>query len=287
MDSWGDLIGAGVTALAALGLAFHRFRGRPVVSRRLLQVLGASQEDAELRGHRPLTVTHVALALLADPHVASELERRGVSLQSLYDEVEHLLPPRAASAVKLAPSDCEPAVAALFRNASHGISTAGPMGVLDALLRSDHEALRSVFERHGLTALRSPSPSSAQRLSNASPAVPSVESNPYRTADIRANTDVVFWNDSKTRQAFVTQILRGTFGIGEPHATRLALTIDHEGFAIVGTYDRPEAERLREATLRLAREQGFPLEVSIAEAGRTSSMSTLGRWLLRRRARAT
>jgi len=245
-------------------------------------------------------VTHVALALLADPDVASELERRGVSLQSLYDDVEHLLPPRAASPVKLAPSESEPAVAALFKRGWHGTSTTGAMGVLDAILRSDHEALRSVFERHGLTeALRSvferhgltagglPSPSSAHRLSNGSPAFPGVESAPYRAVDVRANTDVVFWNDSKTPQAFVTQILRGTYGIVEPHATRLVLTIDHEGFAVVGTYERPEAERLQQSTLRLAREQGFPLEVSIAEAGRTESMSSLGRWLLRRRARAT
>ena len=258
-----------------------------VFSRRLLQVVGAAQEDAELRGHRPLTVTHVALALLADPHVASDLERRGVSLQSLYDDVERLLPARGASPVKLAPSEAEPALAALFKNGWHGISTTGPMGVLDAILRSDHGPLCSVFERHGLTAGRLPSPSSAHRLSNGSPAFPGVESAPYRAVDVRENTDVVLWNDSKTPQAFVTQILRGTFGIVEPHATRLVLTIDHEGFAVVGTYQRPEAQRLRQSTLRLAREQGFPLEVSIAEAGRTDSMSSLGWWLLRRRARST
>ncbi|MBI2202041.1 MAG: ATP-dependent Clp protease adaptor ClpS, partial [Armatimonadetes bacterium] len=64
---------------------------------------------------------------------------------------------------------------------------------------------------------------------------PDGESGPYRGLPKgNANTDVIFWNDKKTTQEFVTQVLRGTFGVVEPEATRLVLSVDQAGFAVVG-----------------------------------------------------
>jgi ATP-dependent Clp protease adaptor protein ClpS len=96
----------------------------------------------------------------------------------------------------------------------------------------------------------------------------------------------VFWNDKRTTMEFVVELLRGTFGVVEPHATRLMLTTDREGFGVVGTYEREEAERLAETAMRLARERGFPLRVSVEEAGHMTAMGLVARWLHRRSARA-
>jgi ATP-dependent Clp protease adapter protein ClpS len=83
------------------------------------------------------------------------------------------------------------------------------------------------------------------------------ESGPYRTVrDGSDQRDVVFWNDKKTSMAFVTEVLRGIFGMVEPFATRTMLATDRQGRSVAGTFDEPEAQRLAEATLRLARERG-------------------------------
>jgi ATP-dependent Clp protease adaptor protein ClpS len=116
------------------------------------------------------------------------------------------------------------------------------------------------------------------------PPTNAAETGPYRGAPTsRANTDVIFWNDKKTTMDFVIGLLRDAFAISDPLASRLMLTIDREGFAVVGTYERHEAYRLAEAAVRLAREQSFPLVVTVEEHGHIQSMSRVTRWLLRRK----
>ncbi len=281
--SWFTLVGAGGTALAALGLALNRFRERrPIVARATVQVVGAASHEAEQRGHRPLTVTPLALALPSDPYVARELERRSVSLKQLYTDVEGLLPPRGDSPIKLLPTDIEPSLEALLRRSGRRrMSAPDPMAVLHTLLRSEHDDVRAVFERHGLTSERWPPPS-ARPADSKLPVAPDGESGPYRGPPTgNATTDVIFWNDKKTTQEFVTQVLRGTFGVVEPEATRLVLSVDQDGFAVVGIYERVEAERLARTAMRLAKEQGYPLRVSTEEAGGTNAMSSSERWLRR------
>lgn len=159
------------------------------------------------------------------------------------------------------------------------MSAPGPMGVLHTLLRSEHDDVRAVFERHGLTSERWPPPS-ARPSDSTPPATPDGESGPYRGLPIgNATTDVIFWNDKKTTQEFVTQVLRGIFGVVEPEATRLVLSVDQDGFAMVGTYEREEAERLARIAMQLAREHGYPLKASTEQTGRTNAMSRIERWL--------
>lgn len=251
----------------ALGLALNRFRERrPFVTRALQQVLGAAFLEAADRGHRPLTVAHVALVLISDPQVARELEGRGVSLRQLYLDLDALLPPRANAPAPLRPSDVAPDLVVLLRRSGRPRpSGAGTMSLLRTLLRSEHRALGAAFERHGLTAARWPLPSSrAEAAVSGDARAPS----PYRTPPAGGDTDVVLWNDKKTTQVFVTQLLRGTFGLLEPEVTRLVLTVDADGHAAVGRYPRDQAEQLAETATRLAREQGYPLRVSTERRSR-------------------
>lgn len=244
-----------------MGLGYRRFGGiGGVIRRDLLVVLGVGTMEAQSRGHRLVTVTHVALSLLVDPDVARELEGHGVDLAELYVEIERLLPPRAAASVVLTPQDSDAAIEALVRRASEWKAgrAPAPRDVLDALLMSDHGSLRELFARHGVTAER------AARVSPRRRALSAVESSrvelgPYRAppnAKVFADADVVFWNDDKTRMELVTELLRGTFGIAEPLATALMLTVDRDGFAVVGTFERAEAERIADTATASASHGG-------------------------------
>jgi ATP-dependent Clp protease adaptor protein ClpS len=155
--------------------------------------------------------------------------------------------------------------------------------LLRALLRSGPEGVRGVFEQHGLTAERWPPLASATPAATRATATSrAADAGPYRS-QAPLDTDVVFWNDKKTTQEFVTELLRDTFGVAEPHASRLMLSTHHTGFAVVGTYERAEAERLAEVAMQLARERGFPLRVSVEKTGTTRPAGLIARWLQRAR----
>lgn len=74
---------------------------------------------------------------------------------------------------------------------------------------------------------------------------------------------VVFWNDDVTTFDFVIQALTEIFSYCVRDAFLKALEIDRQGSGIVGTYILNIAEAKRDATLRLAHEQGYPLKVTI------------------------
>ncbi len=272
------------TSVAAVALAVRSTRkGRVQVTGDVLEILGIAMRDAEQRGHRPATVTHLALAILAEPTIARDLDERGVSLEDLYDDIERLLPPRGDAPVTLTLRDGEESdiVPLLKASGRHGGFGPGPRHVFRALLESEHQALRDVFARHGVTAGRLPPPSSPKLDAGSPPRRPEV--GPYRGApNVNASSEVILWNDKKTTMPFVIELLRGSFGVVEPQATRLMLAIHRDGLAVVGTYERHEAERLARTSMQFARDNGFPLKVTVEDAGRLTSMSRVARWLYRR-----
>ncbi|MBR6470778.1 MAG: ATP-dependent Clp protease adaptor ClpS [Victivallales bacterium] len=75
---------------------------------------------------------------------------------------------------------------------------------------------------------------------------------------------VIFWNDDVTTFDFVIEVLGNIFNYDLRDAYLKALEIDGKGQAAVGIYIMSIAEAKRDATLHQAREQGFPLKVTIA-----------------------
>jgi len=215
-----------------------------------------------------------------------DLEARGVVLSDLYADIERLLPPRAAEPTVSSPNDIDEVIDALVRagKKGRGATAPAPRDVLRALLSSEHQGPRDVFARHGVKAEHPPPVRSRTRRVE-SPDTSDAGLGPYRAVpsdpERRGDTDVVFWNDAKTKMELVVQLLRDPFGMVEPNATMLMLTVHRDGFAIVGTYERSEAERLTTIALRRARDKGAPLEITVEEANRKDRARSLSRWLRR------
>jgi ATP-dependent Clp protease adaptor protein ClpS len=282
MDSMPEAIAMGAAALGAFLLVVGKVRGRLEYPSETLSVLSVASLLAGERGHRLCTVTHVAMALLSDASVARLLERSNASPEDLYEDLERLLPARGEGPRTLKSGDHTVEIVSLLRASSMRTFRPRPLAVLAQLLRHDEHA-RAVFEKHGITAagLQGASPQEAPADDDAAA---SGEYAPYRAPPrSNATTDVVFWNDRTTSMAFVVGTLRATFGIVEPYATTLMLRIHRDGVAVVGTYEREEAERLSAASMRLAADRGFPLKVTVDDATRTRSMPRIERWLRRQR----
>ena len=81
--------------------------------------------------------------------------------------------------------------------------------------------------------------------------------------DTPGKYQVIFWNDDVTTFDFVIEALKEIFQYGVQAACVKALEIDRKGKAAVGTYIMTIAEAKREATVNRARENGFPLKVTI------------------------
>jgi ATP-dependent Clp protease adaptor protein ClpS len=288
VESWLTVFGMGTTALTALGLCLRRAHrvARAKMSPAAMDTLTVGILDAQERGHRPFTVTHWALGLLTYPNLVSELERRGVRLLELYEDVERLLPAREEAPTILTGADADPPIGELIRAAcdeGFGLHRATPEEVFFALLRSKHETLKAVFAQHGVTSERW----TADALA-APPAAPAHNvsaggvGGPYRGTGAQnddADADVVFWNDARTTMPFVAQLLRETFGIVGPHTMQLVLAVHRDGYAIVGTYPREEAASLAAIAERSARAHGFPLKVSVDTARHVRSLGRSRRWL--------
>lgn len=77
--------------------------------------------------------------------------------------------------------------------------------------------------------------------------------------------DVVFHNDDFTTMEFVVKVLRQVFFIPQEEAFEIMLKVHHSGKATVGSYILDIARSKAQATIRMARAEGFPLKVTIEE----------------------
>lgn len=74
---------------------------------------------------------------------------------------------------------------------------------------------------------------------------------------------VVFLNDDKTPMEFVIGVLTEIFKHDEKQAKELTLEIHNTGSAVVGIYNHEIAEQKGIDTTTAARQNGFPLQVTI------------------------
>jgi ATP-dependent Clp protease adaptor protein ClpS len=74
---------------------------------------------------------------------------------------------------------------------------------------------------------------------------------------------VVFLNDDKTPMEFVIDVLTKIFRHSETMAKDLTLEIHNTGSAVVGIYTHEVAEQKGLDTTNTARQNGFPLQVTI------------------------
>lgn len=77
---------------------------------------------------------------------------------------------------------------------------------------------------------------------------------------------VIFLNDDYTTKEFVTQILEVIFHKEAIEAERLMEKVHREGSALVGIYTYDIAVTRVNLTMKIARENGFPLRCEMREA---------------------
>lgn len=77
---------------------------------------------------------------------------------------------------------------------------------------------------------------------------------------------VLMHNDDVTTMDFVVMLLQRVFHHTEEDAEDIMLKIHNEGWAIVGTYYKDIAMSKTSYAISLAREEGFPLQLTIKEA---------------------
>lgn len=78
--------------------------------------------------------------------------------------------------------------------------------------------------------------------------------------------NVIMHNDDVTTMEFVVKVLKDIFRKSAQEAETLMLKIHHEGAAIAGTYYKDIAMSKMNLTMGLARENGFPLQLTIEKA---------------------
>lgn len=74
---------------------------------------------------------------------------------------------------------------------------------------------------------------------------------------------VLLHNDDYTTREFVVQVLHSVFHLGEQDAIRVMLHVHHNGVGVAGVYTKEVAETKIQTVERLAREQEFPLRLSM------------------------
>ena len=77
--------------------------------------------------------------------------------------------------------------------------------------------------------------------------------------------NVIFHNDDFTTTDFVVKVLRQVFFLPEPEAIDIMLTVHNTGKGVAGTYILDIARSKAQMTMRMARAEGFPLQVTIEE----------------------
>lgn len=78
--------------------------------------------------------------------------------------------------------------------------------------------------------------------------------------------NVVIYNDDFTPMDFVVMILRNVFFKNEADAEALMLKVHHSEKAIVGVYPYDVAESKKRKATAMAREEGFPLRLTVEPA---------------------
>ena len=76
---------------------------------------------------------------------------------------------------------------------------------------------------------------------------------------------VIMHNDDVTTMDFVVMILERIFCKTQAEAETIMLKIHHEGSAIVGTYYRDIAVSKKDVAVKAARDNGFPLQLTVEE----------------------
>lgn len=75
--------------------------------------------------------------------------------------------------------------------------------------------------------------------------------------------EVVFINDDYTTTDFVVAILTGVFHKSETEAVSLMMETHEKGRAVVGVYALDVAVTRARQTIKMARKEGFPLQVQV------------------------
>jgi ATP-dependent Clp protease adaptor protein ClpS len=74
---------------------------------------------------------------------------------------------------------------------------------------------------------------------------------------------VLLHNDDYTTREFVVQVLHSVFHRSEQDAIRIMLHVHHNGVGVAGVFTREVAETKMQRTERLARQQEFPLRLTM------------------------
>ncbi|TNF60969.1 MAG: ATP-dependent Clp protease adaptor ClpS [Deltaproteobacteria bacterium] len=74
---------------------------------------------------------------------------------------------------------------------------------------------------------------------------------------------VLLHNDDYTTREFVVQVLHTVFRLGEQDAIRIMLHVHHNGVGVAGVFTREVAETKIQRVERMAREQEFPLRLTM------------------------
>jgi ATP-dependent Clp protease adaptor protein ClpS len=74
---------------------------------------------------------------------------------------------------------------------------------------------------------------------------------------------VLLHNDDYTTREFVVQVLHTVFHRDEQDAIRIMLHVHHNGMGVAGVFTREVAESKIQRVERLAREQEFPLRLTM------------------------
>jgi len=74
---------------------------------------------------------------------------------------------------------------------------------------------------------------------------------------------VLLHNDDYTAMEFVIEILMTYFDKTVTEATRIMLQVHHAGIGVAGVYTRDEAETRMTIVIDAARDQGYPLQMSM------------------------
>jgi ATP-dependent Clp protease adaptor protein ClpS len=74
---------------------------------------------------------------------------------------------------------------------------------------------------------------------------------------------VLLHNDDYTTREFVVQVLHNVFHRGEQDAIRVMLHVHNNGVGVAGVFTREVAESKMQRVERMAREQEFPLRLTM------------------------